>query len=515
MVVMMTMMMVCNRCFPFLPLLLAATLPLLCAVQAEWFRDDSKAAGFQRLLGRRRLKYGGAAVADLDGDGWPDLLFGHHDDRNTDLYFNNRDGTFVKSPWGVWNDTHALTPFRFSAWQRSMYFLLSPGGSYGEIPRPPAVFVVTPDRAVVNVSRTSGLRSDIGRGRSAVFLNLRRGEYRFAQGVLTNAPLYKDRNVVNQFAFEATSANRFRRRKIPGFARNINSFGTVADVDNDGFVELLSWNQLTISRVVGNFVVRDITEAVWPRDLLRDGVVAIAEFDYDNDGRWDLYVARTNTADLSYVNGEVRDYLLRNVGGGRYKDVTKQAKIPAHADSRGVTVGDFNNDGWMDVIVTRYYKPDLILLNNRDGTFYTRSARFHRNPGTRGDMATAVDYDRDGRLDVVLSEGDHFNKQYGGYYRLLRNIGRVGNYLLVRVGNAPKRKAMSLHAVVKVEAGSLSMMRRVGTPGTAVSNSYIELVHFGLGPYKRAQKVSVRWVDGSTLTRFNVKSGSTLDFGVF
>lgn len=476
------------------------------------FRDVSKRVGFKRRYGRRRRKFGGAAVADLDGDGWPDLIFGHHNDRHTDLYFNARNGRFIKSSWGIWNDTHGISPFRFAPWHHNMHFVLSRGGGNGNKPKAPSILRVDRHRQVLNVTRGSGVNRLLSRGRSAVFLNLRRGHYLYPHMIATNVPLKQRSKLLIHHAFEGRSDSYFRPRFIRGFARQLNSYATVADVNGDGFVELVSFSDLKIFRLVGNFRLRDVSRAVLPADLKLDGVVAVAELDFDNDGRWDLYVARTSTSDLKYVNGQVEDYLLRNVGG-RYIDVTREVGIGSVVDSRGVTTGDFNNDGWMDILVTRYKKPDLLLVNRGDGTFRRRGAGFHRGGRTRGDMAVAVDYNRDGRLDVVLSEGDYFRAALGGYYRMMKNVGRFGNFLLIRVGNAPNKKTTSLHAVVQVRVGKLFMMRRVGSPGTAVSISYIELVHFGLGPYKRVDRVAVRWVNGARQVKYKLKSGSYHLFG--
>lgn len=527
------------------PLLLLQLLLLTClldpAAATARFVDVSVAAGLQRALGRGRLKYGGATVADFDGDGWPDLLLGHHNDRDAELYFNTRNGRFVKSRWAAWNDTHALTPFRFSPYQRGLHFILSRGGGNGRNPSPPSVLRVssTGSRAVTNVSRSAGLTGVKGRGRSVIVVNLRRGFYQFPHMLVLNAPADLKRIGIDEthYAFEAINGRTFRqrRKRLGYFAKMYSPYGDVADVDGDGYPEVLTWHDLNMHRVVGFFKLRDISTKVFPPEIRRVAVVGVAEFDYDNDGRFDLYVARSASSDLSYFGGtDVRDYLLRNVGG-RYVDVSREAGIPQWpTDTRGVTTGDFDNDGWMDIIVTRHKHQDMMLRNNGDGTFSAGMAGFGRRRGVDGDMATAVDYDMDGRLDVVVSEGDYFDKTHGGHYRVMRNVVRGenrGGFILVTVRNEPRRKATSLHAVVTVDAIARSnggggkdkkkiverrvtMVRRVGSPGTAVSSSYIETVHFGIGRETKVRSVSVRWINGTRRRRWNVKAGSKLVFGV-
>lgn len=493
--------------------LLALSVAVHVAVAVK-FQDVSIKAGMKRPYGRR-LKYGGACVADLDGDGHQDLLFGHHDDRYADIYFNRGDGTFTRYPWSLWVDAHGFNAFRFYPWQKGMHFTISRGGNYGRDPHTPLMFAVQPGKHVKEVSKQSGLNQAAGSGRSAVFLQLRRSV--ISPDVVFTKLFDHARSGNYHRAFQASKGkSQWKFHSLHGsYANDLNTYASVTDVDGDGRVELVSFHEFRIYKNTGYFTLRDISKQVLPPLDFR-GVVAVAELDYDNDGRWDLYIARTISGELNWIEGSSgNDYLLRNVGG-RYVDVSKSARIPKGTMSRGVTAGDFNNDGYVDLIVTQYNKPDLLLLNKGDGTFRTRNAGFNRSPQISGDMATAVDLNRDGKLDIVLSEGDWHHKKRGGFYRIMKNISAtksMGNYILVRVKSAPGMGTTSLHAVVRVFGKKLFLMRRVGTPGTAVSNSYIELLHFGLGNRKSVNRVTVRWVNGRSQSRGNVKAGSTITFG--
>lgn len=483
------------------------------------FKDVSSQAGLKRVLGRRRLKYGGAAVADLDADGYQDLIFGHHDDMHAEVYFNNRDGTFRRSNWGVWTDLHAVCPFRTAPSQRRMHFALVPGGGAGASPAPPRFYRVASNRKISYISKTkAGIANADGRGRSMIFMSLRpkRSQNRFVDALVMHAPPRgKNKNRIKHKVLQAISATKYKRRPMPLLQQASGPYGSVADVDNDGRVELITFQGLAMYKVTSLFRVREVTNKVFPRNIRKDAVAAVAELDFDNDGRMDLYIARSTSGELKWQKGRVtntNDYLLRNVGG-RYVDVTWRAGIPRGEQSRGVTAGDFNNDGWVDLLVTRYNKPDVFLINNKRGRFNQVNAGFRRKKGIPGDMGTAVDYDRDGRLDVILSEGDFFAQNLKGFYRIMRNVGAKRNFLLVRVANSPKRGATSLHAIVRVNVGGMTMVRRVGTPGTAVSVSYIELVHFGLGKFKKVNSVTVWWRDGSVKRMTNVKSNRLIVVG--
>lgn len=247
------------------------------------------------------------------------------------------------------------------------------------------------------------------------------------------------------------------------------------------------------------------------------GTVAVAELDFDNDGQWDLYVCRTRTGDLKWLpkNKQYNDYLLRNVNG-KYFDVTKSAGLPQDGMSRGATVGDFDNDGHIDILVVKYSGPSVFLRNRGDGKFEVQKDVPKRLLDAPGDMAQAVDFDRNGALDVVMSEGHTHDETNGGYYRIFKNklssLAIKNDYLLVRVGSSPNFASSSLHAVVTVFAGNLKMVRRVGPAGVAVSPSNIELLHFGLGKNK-LNKVQVRWYDGTTKDYYNAKPNSIITVG--
>lgn len=499
----------------FLFLFLFVCLLLEELVYAVVFKDVSIQAGLKRPYGIR-IKYGGPAIADLDGDGLQDILCGHHDDRWADAYFNNGNGTFTRSDWTFWVDAHGFNPIRFGPWEKGMHFTVSRGGNYGTDPQSPEVFAVRRDRHIEDVKKKSGLVPyAAGRGRSAVFMRLNRYSSQI-NAIFTN--LFDPRRSGNYHrAFAVVGAERWAPRRLKGpFKDDLNTYVSVTDIDNDGVMELVSFHHLRIYRVTKAFTLEDISASVLPEGVDFEGTVAVAELDFDCDGLWDLYIARTKSGDMNWIlDSDMNDILLRNVGG-RYEDVSAQAGIPRGTVSRGATVGDFNNDGCTDILVTRYHKQDLLLMNNGcDGTFTTRSAGYYRKPYIRGDMGAAVDLDQDGKIDVVLSEGDWLRRSNGGYYRIMKNITPdVGHWLLVRVMNSPTRTAISLHAVAFIDDDDFHGMRRVGSSGTAVSNSYIELLHFGLGWRKSVNRVTVVWQDGRKQSKFNVKAGQTITFGV-
>ncbi len=128
----------------------------------------------------------------------------------------------------------------------------------------------------------------------------------------------------------------------------------------------------------------------------------IAFLDYDNDGWLDIFVPCGTRLDGPPAGATNR--LYKNNRDGTFTDVTDKAGLERTGWAYGVTIGDYNNDGFEDIFVT-YWGQNVLYRNNGDGTFtdVTKEAGLLA-PGVRwGAGCTFVDYDRDGRLDLFVS----------------------------------------------------------------------------------------------------------------
>jgi enediyne biosynthesis protein E4 len=129
----------------------------------------------------------------------------------------------------------------------------------------------------------------------------------------------------------------------------------------------------------------------------------VAFLDYDNDGWLDIFVLCGTRMDEPVPNSSNR--LYKNNRDGTFSDVTEKAGLLRTGWASGVTVGDYNNDGYEDIFVT-YYGQNVLYRNNGDGTFtdVTRQAGLLYEGNTRwGSGCTFLDYDRDGHLDLFVA----------------------------------------------------------------------------------------------------------------
>ena len=149
----------------------------------------------------------------------------------------------------------------------------------------------------------------------------------------------------------------------------------------------------------------------------------IAVGDYDQDGKPDIFV-------VSKTGG---CQLFRNLGGWKFEDVTERAGLRGGIDPKeeleawkqGATFVDVNNDGWPDIYVCRFNAPNLLYINQGNGTFKEEAARRGLAINDASGMGAFCDYDRDGWLDVyittnMLDAGKHPHGQRG---YLLHNNG--------------------------------------------------------------------------------------------
>jgi hypothetical protein len=223
------------------------------------------------------------------------------------------------------------------------------------------------------------------------------------------------------------------------------NFGVAAgDYDNDGWTDLFiaTAGRNVLYRNMGDGTFRDVTAVsgigAKPPNLLS---VVAAWFDYDRDGWLDLFVSNytywspetdhrcaMSDKDL-YCDprryASVPHQLFRNLGNGKFADVTDKVGLrEAPGKGMGVSIADFNGDGWLDVFVANDTDPNSLFLN-RQGKYFEEvglqlGVAYNENAQAGSSMGSdAKDYDNDGRVDIF------YNNLRSQIWGLLRNTGEA------------------------------------------------------------------------------------------
>ena len=162
------------------------------------------------------------------------------------------------------------------------------------------------------------------------------------------------------------------------------------------FVDIVSKAGLTAQNVFGGVDTK--------KYIIETTGTGVAIFDYDNDGWPDIFIVNGTTLDPLPSAKPATSHLYRNNHDGTFTDVTAKAGLQKSGWGQGVCVGDYDNDGWEDLYVT-YYGKNVLYHNDGDGTFSDVSAETGVAGSGKlwGTGCAFVDYDRDGKLDLMVA----------------------------------------------------------------------------------------------------------------
>jgi len=281
----------------------------------------------------------------------------------------------------------------------------------------------------------------------------------------------------------------------------------VGDIDEDGWPDVFVANDTE-----PNFLFRNKGDGTFEEVAAAWGV-AVNQFgspvssmgadlrDIDNDGRLDLFVT-----DLANEG-----FLLFRHAGTRFDDVSDLSGITlATLPYAGWSnpIADFNNDGWKDLFSANghvtdnieriqgrsYRQGNALLLNRGNGTFRdvsTETGDLTRPAAHRG--AAVADFDNDGRLDLVVTA-------LGEKAKLLRNVTTPeGSWLMLRlVGRASNRDGLGTTAHVTLDDGRVLVSHATTSVGYASSSD--PRVHLGVPRNRTVTKITLRWPSGTHQT---------------
>lgn len=157
---------------------------------------------------------------------------------------------------------------------------------------------------------------------------------------------------------------------------------------------------------------RGETGLAWPSETTGGGV---ALFDYDQDGRLDLFFPQGGPLRAAPGQQRPADVLLRNLGEGRFQDVSQAVGLTPKGYGQGVTLGDYDGDGDSDIYVTRYGRNTL--WRNDQGRFTDATDQAGVGCPLWSLGAAFLDYDRDGDLDLFVANYFAFDPKLAPFSR--------------------------------------------------------------------------------------------------
>jgi hypothetical protein len=561
-------------------------------------------------------KWDSPVVADLDKDGYLDLLINDHG-FGIQVQWNNK-GKFAKPYDIIMGDLHGLSVGDIDN-DGHLEVIMSRGGGSGSNARNSKIYKVKGRNFIPMGDFDVPLA--LMRGRTVKFVDLDNDgdldllNFAFPDGAKKGAS--------ENYVYENNGSGELILHSTL-LASKVNGQKTlITDINNDNIIDILLYGDKNVIVYQGNgdLTFKNVTKKVLPYDI--DEVTAIAEIDYDNDGDMDLFFTRglefkigetfynKATKDLGFfskrgeleiddfVSGEVlelenfqsqwpnndtyfigeasydyefkgethsgkdirlnmsdalgfpdnanykekKGWYIGYVGNqkwrisgflwapatgvvhnvkkyteskhpkglndiflenkkGKFSDVTKKANVFLEEHTMAVTVADYDNNGFKDLLVIRrgklvYENESILYLNNGKSAFKAKESHniITKDVGGIGMAVESIDYNKDGKVDVVI--GDERAK-----WHLFKNeLSDANKSLTIEVQNSKKGNVSPLGALVTISSCGNTQIQRVGTSASQYSLNHNNFVHFGVGSCSKKLKVTVTYSNGETETK--------------
>ena len=285
------------------------------------------------------------------------------------------------------------------------------------------------------------------------------------------------------------------------------------DINNDGYPDMLVAGDFGTSKIFVN--QKDGTFSETTTNVIDDeNGMGAAVGDYDNDLDFDWFVSSiydpNGVAEANW--GISGNRLYRNDGNGLFQNVTEPAGVEHGFWGWGSCFADLDNDGYLDLvhvngfsaqIAGEYFNdPTRVFMSNGNGTFTERAQELGLNDTGQGRGIVCFDYDKDGDIDVFITNNDQQPKMF-------RNDGgNQNNFINISLNGLPPN-TQGVGAKIIITASGKSQIREIRAGSNFVSQNPA-YAHFGLSDAEIVEAIEIEWLDGSTSNLQNVAANQFL-----
>jgi len=439
------------------------------------FTDLAVSAGVAETKpGGGVYRHSGPTFADMDGDGYLDLLLGSLNGDPVMVYRNNGDGTFsdvtaasgldkinkvntISAAFGDY-DLDGRIDLALSHWGSSV----NAGESSDTQTLWRNISTGSGNIAFSNTSTTSGISSSFATRHPGTGVLAGDHDYSFA----------------------------------PSFAR----------MDGDLYPDLLSVADFRNSQIFLNNGDSTFTDATDEALMIDDSGMGSALGDYDNDGDLDWFVTS-----ILGSNQPTGNRLYQNSGIGSFADISFEQKIHDGGWAWAACFADFNLDGMLDIYHVNGWRddnfnnfsstPNRLFINN-GATFDEQASDYGLDDSRQGRGLVCADFDNDGDTDVFITHSGGINS--GSLYRNDNTSDRFSLTVTLE-GRAPNTEASG--ARIYASIGATTQMREIVIGSNFTSQNPTSQI-IGLGDATSVDTLKIEWPDGTEQTFTDVAAGS-------
>ncbi len=450
---------------------------------------------------------GGVAAGDYNNDGHTDLYIVTGDSSDNVLLRNTGLGNFINETSGSgvalsghWSSGPVFADINGDGWQDLLVGSMHGEGYYVFTNDQDGTFTDTSSSANVDqqFSSQNDITSSLGDIDNDGDLDLFVGHHRFIVSGDRNHLWVNDGSGVFSAGDTGTGITVFG-----GF--DMSFAATFVDLNHDGWQDILisadnNQSQIYQNDGDGTFSLTTDEEVITDQNGMGS-----AAADFDNDGDIDWFVTSIYEAPGTFRTG---NRLYINDGNGVFFEDSSNAGVRDGAWGWGACAADFDNDGWLDIFhvngmhsssgVTEDHDNDAsrLFLNNQDDTFTESAAAFGIVDTTQGRGLVCFDYDHDGDIDIFVFVVD-------GPTQLFRN-NLTDNPGWLQVDVAPEESGKTTAGtVIEIDIGTLTQTRQL-TIGSNFESQNPLRQHFGLGGSVIIDELRVTWPSGSQIVMQDV-----------